>query len=77
MKYLVEVEIGQKPTECLYSALVPELPGCFTTGESLEELQANLREAVELWIESAADDGAAHPTPTGFILTFRQIEVAV
>ena len=29
-----------------YWAEVPALPGCFTQGETLEELHANLREAI-------------------------------
>jgi predicted RNase H-like HicB family nuclease len=31
-------------------AEVPALPGCLTQGETLDELQANLREAIELWL---------------------------
>jgi predicted RNase H-like HicB family nuclease len=31
-------------------AEVPALPGCVTQGETLEELQVNLREAIELWL---------------------------
>ena len=37
-------------------AEVPALPGCSTQGETLEELQANLREAIELWL--SVDDEA-------------------
>ena len=31
-------------------AEVPALPGCLTQGETLDELEANLRESIELWI---------------------------
>jgi len=31
-------------------AEVPALPGCLTQGETLDELQANLREAIKLWL---------------------------
>jgi predicted RNase H-like HicB family nuclease len=31
-------------------AEVPALPGCLTQGETLDELKANLREAIELWL---------------------------
>ena len=40
-------------------AEVPALPGCVTQGETMEELQANLREAVELWL--SVDDDVAAP----------------
>ena len=39
-----------------YSAEVPALPGCYTQGETLEEIQANLREAAEGWLVSAYDE---------------------
>jgi predicted RNase H-like HicB family nuclease len=35
-----------------FSAEVPALPGCFTEAETLEELQANLVEAAEAWLEA-------------------------
>jgi len=31
-------------------AEVPALPGCVTQAETLDELQINLREAIELWL---------------------------
>ncbi|GAA6623326.1 type II toxin-antitoxin system HicB family antitoxin [Scytonema sp. NUACC26] len=34
-----------------YYAYCPELPGCQSQGDSLEEVQANIKEAVELYIE--------------------------
>jgi predicted RNase H-like HicB family nuclease len=40
-------------------AEVPALPGCATQAETMEELQANLREAVELWLEAGTSDTAA------------------
>ena len=49
------------------SAEVPALPGCYTPGETLEEVQANLREAVEGRLASAHDEvidrrGSMHGT---------------
>jgi predicted RNase H-like HicB family nuclease len=35
-----------------YWAEVPSLPGCFTQGDSMEELIKNLYEAIEGWIET-------------------------
>lgn len=37
-----------------YCASVPALPGCFTDGRTLAELDANVREAVQLMLESYA-----------------------
>jgi predicted RNase H-like HicB family nuclease len=36
-----------------YWAEVPALPGCFTQGETLQELEANLHEAIEGWLLAA------------------------
>jgi predicted RNase H-like HicB family nuclease len=33
-------------------AEVPALPGCVTQGETMDELKANLREAIDLWFEA-------------------------
>ncbi|MBL9152982.1 MAG: type II toxin-antitoxin system HicB family antitoxin [Verrucomicrobiales bacterium] len=51
-------------------AEVPALPGCFTQGDSLIELEANLREAIEGWLL------AAEPTET-LSSGDRVVEVAV
>ncbi|MEM8955588.1 MAG: type II toxin-antitoxin system HicB family antitoxin [Verrucomicrobiota bacterium] len=38
-----------------YWAEVPALPGCMTQGESLEEIEANLREAIAAWLEAGEE----------------------
>ena len=38
-------------------AEVPALPGCFTQGESLKELEANIHEAIEGWLLAAEPEG--------------------
>ena len=50
-------------------AEVPALPGCFTQGETFEELEENLREAIAGWLLAAEPKGG---NPSGRIL-----EVAV
>ena len=42
--------IIHKAEEGGFWAEVPALPGCLTQGETLKELKANLREAIELWL---------------------------
>ena len=39
-----------------YVAFVPALPGCHTQGETIEELMANVREAIELYLETMTED---------------------
>jgi len=44
-----------------YVATVPALPGCHTQGETLEETEGNVREAIALYLESLAAHGEAIP----------------
>ncbi len=44
-----------------FSAEVPALPGCYTQGETLDEVRENLREAAEGWLGSAYDEAIARP----------------
>jgi predicted RNase H-like HicB family nuclease len=44
-----------------YVAFVPALPGCHTQGETLEETEGNVREAIALYVESLAAHGEAIP----------------
>ena len=39
-----------------YTVYVPSLPGCVSEGETIDEAMANIREAVELYLEPAEDD---------------------
>jgi predicted RNase H-like HicB family nuclease len=42
-----------------YYAYCPELPGCQSQGNSLDEVMGNIREAVELYLETQAKDAKA------------------
>jgi predicted RNase H-like HicB family nuclease len=39
-----------------YTAIVPSLPGCISEGNDKEEALANIREAIELYLEPVDDD---------------------
>lgn len=45
-----------------YSVLVPELPSVATQGETVEEATATAKEAIELYLETMAEDGLPVPT---------------
>ncbi len=42
-----------------YVGKVPELPGCLSQGDTLDELMANIKEAIELCLEVQAEDETA------------------
>lgn len=44
-----------------FTAIVPALPGCISEGSSREEALANIREAIELYLEPVEDDTAPSP----------------
>lgn len=47
-----------------YSAYVPDLPGCISTGKTIEEIELNIKEAIELYIDTLKEDGQLVPEPT-------------
>jgi predicted RNase H-like HicB family nuclease len=60
MKYPVIIERGSEN----YSAYVPDLPGCVSTGATPEETQRNIREAIELHVAGMREGGEQLPEPS-------------
>jgi predicted RNase H-like HicB family nuclease len=60
MKYAVIIEKG----DTSYGASVPDLPGCIAVGETLEEVQRLIREAIAFHIEGLREEGLPIPEPT-------------
>ena len=51
----------EQAAEGCYVALVPALPGCHTQGETLEDAERNVKEAVALYLESLLAHGESIP----------------
>ncbi len=47
-----------------FAAIVPDLPGCMSDGETPEEALANVRDAIATWTEAARDMGRTIPRPS-------------
>lgn len=47
-----------------FSAYVPDLPGCVSTGRTVDETLRNIREAIEFHLEGLLEDGDPIPRPT-------------
>jgi antitoxin HicB len=58
-----------------YTVIVPSLPGCISEGDTKDEALANIREAIELYIESLQADG--EPIPSEEAIEETVIEVPV
>jgi predicted RNase H-like HicB family nuclease len=62
-QYAVIYERGAQEEEN-WGAYVPDLPGCVSTGETLEDVQRNIREAIQLHVEGLKAEGLPVPEPT-------------
>ena len=61
MKYPIAIEVGDAGHA--FGVVVPDLPGCFSAGDTMEEAIDNATEAIELWLEAVIDDGGSVPEP--------------
>ena len=62
MRYPVVIEPGTDSTA--FGVIVPDLPGCFSAGDTLDEALSMAEEAVAAWIDAALDAGDAIPAPS-------------
>ena len=62
MRYPVMIEAGDENTA--WSVVVPDLPGCFSAGDTLDEAMTAVEEAAAAWIDAALDEGRAIPRPS-------------
>ena len=58
-----------------YIVSVPELPGCMADGKTPEEAVKEAQTVIELWIETALEDGETIPEPALFTSVTVQMEV--
>ena len=58
-KFLVIIEKGENN----YSAYSPDVPGCISTGKTVEEIISNMKEALEFHIAGMLEDGESFPSP--------------
>lgn len=59
-RYAIVIEKAQGN----YSAYVPDIPGCVATGETVEETEQNLREAIRFHLDGIREDGLPIPEAT-------------
>ncbi len=69
MRYAIVIE----KAESNFSAYVPDLPGFIATGTSIQQVEAEIREAIELHINGLREDGSQIPLPSSQV---EYIEIA-
>ena len=62
MRYPIAIEAGTDATA--FGVIVPDLPGCFSAGDTLDEALASAEEAAAAWVDAALDAGDAIPQPS-------------
>jgi predicted RNase H-like HicB family nuclease len=69
MKYAVVIEDAGSN----FSAYVPDLPGCTATGRSIEDVENEIRSAIQFHLEGMKQDGLPIPKPSSAV---EYVEVA-
>jgi len=59
-----------------FTVTVPSLPGCISEGDTVEEALKNIKEAIELFLESMREHGEQIPQEVVDIFTVVEVEVA-
>ncbi|WP_413172346.1 type II toxin-antitoxin system HicB family antitoxin [Anabaena azotica] len=60
---MIEYTVIYERGETNWGAYVPDLPGCVSIGDTLAEVQENIKEAIELYLEVLKEDGKPIPKP--------------
>lgn len=55
-----------------WAAYVPDLPGCITTGKTLDQTEQNIREAIQGHLQTLREFGEPIPGPTSLV---KEIEI--
>ena len=63
MRYAIVIEKAENN----YSAYVPDLPGCIATGQTIEETEKEIREAIEFHLRGMRKDGLPIPIPSSHV----------
>ena len=69
MRYAVVIEKSERN----YAAYAPDLPGCVATGQTLEEIETQIQEAIQLHLRGMREDGLPIPEPSSQV---EYVEVA-
>jgi predicted RNase H-like HicB family nuclease len=69
MRYAVAIENASTN----YSAYVPDLPGCVATGQTIKEVEKEIRSAIKFHLEGLKNDGLPVPKPSSAV---EYVEVA-
>jgi predicted RNase H-like HicB family nuclease len=64
MTKATQYAVVYEKTETGFGAYAPDLPGCVSTGRTLEEAERNMREAIAFHLDGLREEGDPIPEPT-------------
>jgi len=64
MRYVYVIEQADDGS---YSAFVPDLPGCTTSGDTADDVRLNIKDAVDSYIDSLREHNEPVPEPTSMV----------
>jgi predicted RNase H-like HicB family nuclease len=73
LRYLVVIEHAEGSG---YSSWVPDLPGCVAAGDTREECEQLMREAIELHLAAMREDGDPIPEPSTVDVAVVEVDAA-
>lgn len=74
MRYPIAIETGTETSA--FGVVIPDLPGCFSAGDSLDEALAGAEEAAAAWVDAALDAGVAIPSATSLDALRQDVDYA-
>ncbi|NVD69481.1 hypothetical protein D0T25_01130 [Duganella sp. BJB488] len=74
MRYPIAIEPGDATHA--FGVVIPDLPGCFSAGDTLDEAIDNACEAAELWLTTVIEDGGDLPQARSFTEHYANPEFA-
>ena len=63
MRYAIVIERAEDN----YSAYVPDLPGCVATGDTFQEVECEIRDAIAFHLDGLREDGVPIPQPSSVV----------
>lgn len=69
-RYLIIIEKGEQN----YGAYSPDLPGCVAVGDTIEEVQKNMQEAIKMHLKGMVEDREPIPVPQ---TTARYVDISI
>ena len=63
MRYAIVIERADGN----YCAYAPDLPGCVATGDTVAEVEREMRDAIRFHLDGFREDGIAQPEPTSVV----------